>query len=152
MLRVLQRYLKLDFMIFRLHLAVELRRIIDQHYIERSVAIQQRGYRFQQDQEMASERMNCSVRNSVKMRPKLTIIIETKLRLQWIPEQISGWLKRHNGNESIYRYVWKDKQQGGDLYRELRHHGKKYNKRGSGCINGKFPLAHKDDRISKIKT
>lgn len=97
----------------------------------------QRGYRFQQAQEMASEREKCSVRNNLKMTAELIVIIEEKLRLQWSPEQISGWLKRDNGDEgvsheSIYTHIWEDKQQGGDLYEELRHHGKKYNKRGSG--------------------
>src|ERR1700692_4449668 len=61
----------------------------------------QKGYRFQQAQEMAFERKKCSARNSLKLTPELTIIIEEKLRLQWSPEQISGWLKRHNGNKSV---------------------------------------------------
>ncbi|MCX6989232.1 MAG: IS30 family transposase [Chlamydiae bacterium] len=85
---------------------------------------------------------------------ELIAIIEAKLRLQWSPEQISGWLKRHNGNErlsheSIYMHIWGgDKQQGGDLYGELRHHGKKYNKRGSGkagrgCIPGRIDIAER---------
>lgn len=87
------------------------------------------------------------------MTPELIAIIEAKLRLQWSPEQISGWLKRHNGNESvshesIYTHIWGDKQQGGDLYGELRHHGKKYNKRGSGkaargCIPGRIDIAER---------
>ena len=56
----------------------------------------QRGYKFQQAQEMSFERAKLSTRNSLKMTPELTILIEEKLRLQWSPEQISGWLKRHN--------------------------------------------------------
>ena len=32
--------------------------------------------------------------------------------------------------ETIYKMIWKNKQNGGDLYRCLRHGGKKYNKRG----------------------
>ena len=71
----------------------------------------QRGCRFQQAQEMASEREKCSARNNLKITPELIAIIEAKLRLQWSPEQISGWLKRHNGNErlsheSIYTHIW----------------------------------------------
>lgn len=113
----------------------------------------QKGYRFQQAEEMAFERRECSVRNNLKMTPELIIIIETKLRLQWSPEQISGWLKRHNDNgsvshEIIYKYIWKDKQEGGNLYRELRHNGKKYNKRGSGkagrgCIPGRIDISER---------
>ena len=56
--------------------------------------------------------------------------------MQWSPEQISGRLKRFHGekaisHEMIYRYIWDDKQRGGELYKNLRHNGKKYNKRGS---------------------
>jgi IS30 family transposase len=101
----------------------------------------------------AAENTRINPPNNLKLTPELTIIIEEKLRLQWSPEQISGWLKRHNGNESvshesIYRHVWKDKQQGGDLYEELRHHGKKYNKRGNGksgrgCIPGRIDIAER---------
>ena len=66
---------------------------------------------------------------------------------------MSGWLKRHNSNEavsheSIYKHVWRDKQHGGNLYKELRHHGKKYNKRGSGesgggCIPGRIDISER---------
>ena len=85
------------------------------------------------------------------MTPKLITAIEDKLRLQWSPVQISGWLRSQNSNEavsheSIYKHVWRDKQQGGNLYKELRHHGKKYNKRGSrksgrGCIPGRIDIS-----------
>ena len=32
-------------------------------------------------------------------------------------------------HERIYQHVWEDKQNGGTLYLQLRHRGKKYNKR-----------------------
>lgn len=69
---------------------------------------------------------------------------------QWSPEQISGWLRRCTtkrvSHESIYRFVWKDKQQGGLLYQHLRHGGKKYNHRkgktsGRGCIPHRVDIA-----------
>jgi Transposase and inactivated derivatives, IS30 family len=79
--------------------------------------------------------------------------IEEKLRLQWSPEQISGWCKiHHNGqtvsHETIYKHVWENKRGGGSLYRHLRHHGKKYNKRGGGkagrgCIPGRVDIAER---------
>ena len=46
----------------------------------------QRGYRFQQAQEMASERRKRSVQNNLKMTAELIVIIEEKLRLQWAME------------------------------------------------------------------
>ena len=33
--------------------------------------------------------------------------------------------------ESIYKYIWKDKKENGDLYLSLRTTGKRYRKRGS---------------------
>lgn len=111
----------------------------------------QKGYRYQQAHAKAIERKKIIAGNRLKMKPLLITLIEQKLRLQWSPEQISGWLKRRAksiSHESIYRHVWKDKRQGGDLYKELRHHGKKYNKRGSGkagrgCIPGRVDISNR---------
>jgi len=70
-----------------------------------------------------------------KMTAETIKIIESKLFLQWSPEQISGWLKLNNiikiSHETIYKMIWKDKRKGGNLYTNLRHHRKKYQKRGS---------------------
>ncbi|WP_220017494.1 helix-turn-helix domain-containing protein [Candidatus Rhabdochlamydia oedothoracis] len=90
----------------------------------------QRGYRHQQAQEKAFLRKNSQPNK--KMTPQIVTRIEEKIKLQWSPIQISGWLKRHGkehvSHETIYNHIWKDKRQGGQLYRELRHRGKKYNK------------------------
>jgi IS30 family transposase len=62
--------------------------------------------------------------------------IELKLRIEWSPEQMSGWLltdqDRLISHESIYLYVWANKQAGGDLYTHLRQNGKEYDKRRNG--------------------
>ena len=112
-----------------------------------------KGYRYQQAHAKALERKRKVAGNRHKMIRAQISLIESKLRLQWSPEQISGWLRRHHrdeavSHESIYKHVWKDKRQGGDLYKELRHHGKKYNKRGSGkagrgCIPGRIDIAER---------
>ena len=51
------------------------------------------------------------------------------------PEQISGRLLLEKGvkisHETIYRHIWKDKEDGGVLYKLLRTQGKKYRARGS---------------------
>jgi IS30 family transposase len=69
--------------------------------------------------------------------------------LQSSPREISGRLKLKHGllisHETIYKYIWKDKKQGGELYLNLRHRGKKYNKRGSklagrGLIPGRIDI------------
>src|SRR5580658_1214839 len=84
-----------------------------------------------------------------KMTPSVAAIIDEKLHLQWSPEQISGWLKIQEqervSHETIYKYIWNDKRKGGSLYRQLRHNGKKYNKRskgtaGRGCIPNRVDI------------
>ena len=50
--------------------------------------------------------------------------IETLLRTQWSPEQISKRLKLEGlksvSHETIYRHVYRDKQEGGEMYKHLR--------------------------------
>jgi transposase, IS30 family len=73
----------------------------------------------------------------------------------WSPEQISGRLKMEAINishESIYKYIWKDKRGGGDLYKLLRHGGKKYNKRssvnsGRGCIPNRIDIKERPEVV-----
>jgi IS30 family transposase len=87
-------------------------------------------------------------------------IIEEKLKLQWSPEQIAGWLKNEGGecvsHETIYQHIWTDKKRGGALYKELRHHGKKYNKRsgktaGRGCIPNRIDIEHRPSIVEEKK-
>lgn len=95
----------------------------------------QRGYRHQQAQRKYKERRAAACKPT-KMTGALIPLIESKLRLEWSPEQISGWLKREGEHsisyESIYRYVWAEKKLGGDIYKHLRKQGKKYDKRRHG--------------------
>jgi transposase, IS30 family len=110
----------------------------------------QKGYRFKQAQEMADERRRIASGTFTKMKEDTIAIVKEKMSLQWSPEQISGWMKLQNFPESIsyetiYRFIWNDKHNGGVLYKQLRHRGKKYNKRGSsksgrGCIPGRIDI------------
>jgi|AntAceMinimDraft_12_1070368.scaffolds.fasta_scaffold74998_1 IS30 family transposase len=102
-------------------------------------------------------RVNASSRSRV-MTSELQIIIESKLRLLWSPEQISGRLKADGvayvSYETIYKMIWKDKQNGGDLYRCLRHGGKKYNKRsgknsGRGLIPNRVDIELRDQIVEE---
>lgn len=97
---------------------------------------QDSNYKYQQANKKASDRRKAASSKKTKMTTELIRIIEKKLKFQWSPEQISGRLKRLYGSkavshEVIYSYVWENKQRGGELYKNLRHNGKKYNKRGS---------------------
>ena len=94
-----------------------------------------RGYRHKQAQEKSSQRRKEACKPS-KMTLEMIAIIESKLRLEWSPEQVSGWLLYEQeeliSHESIYLHVWADKRSGGDLYTHLRRQGKKYDKRRNG--------------------
>jgi transposase, IS30 family len=60
-------------------------------------------------------------------------VVIARLKELWSPEQIAGRLRRmgelHISHETIYRYVWSDKQRGGALYLLLRQASKKRRKR-----------------------
>jgi len=70
------------------------------------------------------------------MTSEMIEFVESKLRLERSPEQISGWLleeKEHLlSHETIYLHSWANKQESGDLYTCLRRQGKKYDKRRNG--------------------
>lgn len=94
-----------------------------------------RGYRFQQAHTKAVERRKKAV-NRPKMTPEMISTVESKIRLEWSPEQIAGWLLEDQGqlisHESIYLHIWADKRDGGSLYTHSRRQGKKYDKRRHG--------------------
>jgi IS30 family transposase len=112
-----------------------------------------RGYRCLQAQEKASARRAAASGAPRKMKPGLIREIEEKLTQdQWSPDQISGWLKRQGrafvSCERIYQHIWKDKKNGGELWRHLRHSAKKYNRRkgknsGRGLIPGRVDIAER---------
>jgi IS30 family transposase len=72
------------------------------------------------------------------------LYIREKIKLNWSPEQISGRLFTEENvslsHETIYQFILKNKRNGGDLYRYLRHQAKPYRKRyGSKDYRGKIP-------------
>jgi IS30 family transposase len=61
--------------------------------------------------------------------------VERELRNKRSPDQIAGRLRRQQrkhtvSHQSIYRYIERDKETGGDFFRCLRYQGKKYTWRG----------------------
>jgi len=106
-----------------------------------------RGYRHKQAQEKADRRRQETVAPG-KMTAGLISLIEAKIREEWSPEQVSGWLLEAReirvSHESIYRHIWTDKQTGGNLFKHLRRQGKKYDKRR----NGKSPRGQIKGRVS----
>jgi len=109
-----------------------------------------RGYRFKQAHAKASQRRQQASNRPRKMTPDVVALIERIMtQEQWSPEQIAGRLAKEGivsiRHETIYRHVWEDRKDGGNLYLHLRHNGKKYNKRksrnsGRGLIQGRVDI------------
>ena len=70
-----------------------------------------------------------------RLTEEIEVYVNRQLAQELSPEQINGYAKRHNiecvSHESIYKYIWLDKQKGGDLFKSLRNQGKRYRKRGA---------------------
>ena len=68
-----------------------------------------RGYRHKQAQERSEHRRKAASK-ATKMTPVMIATIESKLRIEWSPEQVSGWLLDEQeeliSHESIYLHVW----------------------------------------------
>lgn len=62
-------------------------------------------------------------------------LVRYYLKQQWSPEQIVGYIRRHNlmerrlSHETIYQYVWRDRATGGNLWQCLRQSSKQRRKR-----------------------
>jgi len=111
-----------------------------------------RGYRHQQAQKKATERRNKASKSGIKMSGKTEKLVLSLIREDWSPEQIAGWMSKEHGlkisHETIYKHIWQDKKSGGTLFKHLRHHGKKYNKRsgknaGRGCIPDRVDISER---------
>ena len=103
----------------------------------------QRGYRDQQAQQKAGQRHKDKPK-AVKLTESVLAYIHEKLHAWWSPEQICGRVGLEQGvslrPETIYRVGLKDPQQGGQLYRHLRHHATPYRKRyGRKEYRGRIP-------------
>ncbi len=90
-----------------------------------------KGYRPKQAHSLALRRRKDATK-AYKMTAIVIRLCETKLKLEWSPEQVSGWLDREKGiqlsHERIYQHVWSDKRQGGSLHTYLRQSHKKRKK------------------------
>lgn len=76
-----------------------------------------KGYRPKQAQEMCAQRSECS-RNAPRVEPQLLQIAAHFLRLDWSPVQVTS--KVPVSHETIYRFIYADKAQGGTLWHHLR--------------------------------
>jgi len=99
----------------------------------------QRGYRPKQAHGLAMSRRR---KGQCRIPLETWVLIEAKVRLDWSPEQISGWLLKHHhirvSHEWIYQYILSDKRTGGDLYKHLRCQKKRRKRYGSYDRRGKL--------------
>lgn len=81
------------------------------------------AYRPSYAREMTSGRRRRSRRNA-RYGPKDFAPVKALLELQWSPEQIVGRCRREGlpvmSHETIYGWIWRDREDGGSLWRNLR--------------------------------
>jgi IS30 family transposase len=102
----------------------------------------ERGYRAKQaDEKACARRANAAHKKHISA--ETWGVVEEKLRQDWSPEQISGWLKKRQeiriSHEWIYQHVLADLRADGDLYTHLRQHGKRRKRYGKYDRRGKLP-------------
>jgi len=111
-----------------------------------------KGYRPYQADELAYDRQ-CEAYQA-RISGETWKLVESLLRLDWSPEQISGRLKLEKkpsvSHECIYLYVYAEKRRGGTLHQHLRSQ-KKQRKRYSGYIRrGQIPNRTSIEKRPKI--
>jgi len=101
-----------------------------------------KGYRYKQAHGLACKRQ--SVPKYQKWCLNIERLVNTKINLQWSPDQISGYLRDNHdidiSHERIYQYILQDKKRGGSLRTNLRRANKKRKKRyGKADRRGVIP-------------
>jgi IS30 family transposase len=117
-----------------------------------------RSYTTKQADSKAMERRSAASRKPKKMTAGLRDLISNGIKEGWAPEQVSGYFKLEGtmiSQESIYKMIREDKESGGELYKHLRHRGKRYKKRlngqkaGRGCIPGRIDISERPEIVEK---
>ena len=102
-----------------------------------------RGYRPRQADQKACDRRKTPRRIACMPWDEVDVL----LCQDWSPEQISGWLNKHQririSHEWIYQHILADQLSGGDLYTHLRCQKKRRKRYGKHDYRGRIP-----DRVS----
>ena len=113
-------------------------------------------YKSKEADEISQKRRSKASYRELKITGELKDMIVNLLKKRLSPEQISGRLKldavANISHQSIYAFVWADKKAGGELWKFLRHRGKKYNKRkgktaGRGCIKNRIDISARPKEV-----
>ena len=99
-----------------------------------------RGYRPKQAHLFAENTRARAVK--ARISPDTWSLVKRLLRVDWSPEQISGWLDSEFlikvSHESIYRFILKDKRHGGNFYLHLRCKKQRRKRYGSTNYRGQI--------------
>jgi IS30 family transposase len=100
----------------------------------------ERGYRPKQAHEKAMQRR---AKGKPRIGAESWAVVEEKLRQDWSPEQVSGWLDKRHGtkisHEWIYQHILADQRAGGTLHTHLRCQKKRRKRYGKRDYRGKLP-------------
>lgn len=120
-----------------------------------------RGYRPKQAHQKALHR-RFTARKAVKMTPETIDYIERKLTEEHSPEQIAQrmkidpqWHGPKVSHERIYQHIWRDKAQGGNLYKHLRIGGTKQRRKRRnsrdmrGTIKNRVGIQHRPEIVER---
>jgi IS30 family transposase len=119
--------------------------------------IQRNGGRDLYDPDKAHQRaihLRKNAKKAIKMTFQMIQWIESKIRIEWSPEQIAA--KSHEAlgtsisHQRIYQHIWSDKRHGGTLYKHLRQRGKKRKAYGSKDKRGQLVNRVSIDERPKI--
>jgi len=125
--------------------------------LERNCSPWDGSYRPSKAQEQANGRRSRSRRNR-RFEHRDWKRVESLLREDWSPEQVSGSLRRTGvlsiSHETIYRYVWEDRARGGALYQHLRCATKQRRKRygrydSRGRLAGKRHISQRPASVER---
>lgn len=99
-----------------------------------------RGYRPKQAQRFAMERQK---KSKSRIKSEDWKLVEALIIKEWSPEQISNFFRDNQivpiSHEWIYQYIYKDKREGGYLWKHLRCHKKRRKRYGSYEKRGQIP-------------
>jgi len=101
----------------------------------------ERGYRPKQASEKAQER-RAQTTPGKRIVAETWEVVEEKVRQDWSPEQVSGWLRKQElrvSPEWVYQHILADQRAGGDLHAHLRQYGKRRKRYGKYDRRGKLP-------------
>ena len=110
------------------------------------------GYDCREAQARSEARRSQASSKPRKMVEERWAEVRERLWWGWSPQQVAGRLARDGIVSAsatwIYRYVWADREAGGELFRLLRRRGKKANRRGRdgsgrGVIPGRVDISER---------